>query len=228
MHQITLMEPGRFVGETRPPPNTPPGHALVRLHRIGICGTDLHAFAGRQPFFSYPRVLGHELGVEVLAVPVGETKVKVGDRCAVEPYLNCGTCGVCRAGRTNCCETLKVLGVHTDGGMAEKISVPSDKLFPSSVLSPDQLALVETLGIGQHAVERAGLSPGVEVLIIGAGPIGLAVVQFAKAAGAAVRVLELNPMRRQFVEKFGVPAIAAFDGKLSAVVFDATGSKASM
>jgi 2-desacetyl-2-hydroxyethyl bacteriochlorophyllide A dehydrogenase len=161
-------------------------------------------------------------------MPPGETRVNVGDHCAVEPYLNCGTCGVCRAGRTNCCETLKVLGVHTDGGMTERIVVPVGKLFPSKTLALDQLALVETLGIGQHAVERAGLTPGIDVLVIGAGPIGLAVVQFANAAGAVVRVLELNSARRAFVERFGVPAIDTFDGKLTSVVFDATGSKASM
>jgi 2-desacetyl-2-hydroxyethyl bacteriochlorophyllide A dehydrogenase len=228
MRQIVLDEPGRFSARTTAEPDVPPGHALVAVKRIGVCGTDLHAFAGRQPFFTYPRVLGHELGVEVLAVPPGETRVKVGDRCAVEPYLNCGTCGVCRVGRTNCCETLKVLGVHCDGGMSDRIAVPVGKLFPSTTLTLDQLALVETLGIGQHAVERAGLEPGVDVLVVGAGPIGLAVVQFAKAAGARVRVHELNPVRRAFVEKFGVGTIPQFDGKVASVVFDATGSKASM
>jgi 2-desacetyl-2-hydroxyethyl bacteriochlorophyllide A dehydrogenase len=223
-----LDEPGRFSARETAEPAVPPGHALVAVKRVGVCGTDLHAFAGRQPFFSYPRVLGHELGVEVLAVPPGETRMNVGDRCAVEPYLNCSTCGVCRAGRTNCCETLRVLGVHCDGGMAERIAVPVHKLFPSTTLTLDQLALVETLGIGQHAIERAGLKPGIDILVIGAGPIGLAVVQFAKAAGATVTVLELNPVRRASVERFGATAVAEFDGKRVSVVFDATGSKASM
>jgi 2-desacetyl-2-hydroxyethyl bacteriochlorophyllide A dehydrogenase len=223
-----LDEPGRFSARVEAEPAVPPGHALVAVKRIGVCGTDLHAFAGRQPFFTYPRVLGHELGVEVLDLPPGETRVKVGDRCAVEPYLNCGTCGVCRAGRTNCCETLTVLGVHCDGGMSERIAVPVGKLFPSTTLTLDQLALVETLGIGQHAVERAGQEPGVDVLVVGAGPIGLAVVQFAKAAGADVHVIELNPVRRAFVEKFDVGVISQFDGKVASVVFDATGSKVSM
>jgi 2-desacetyl-2-hydroxyethyl bacteriochlorophyllide A dehydrogenase len=228
MRQIVLYEPGRFSAREAAEPAVPPGHALVAVKRVGVCGTDLHAFAGRQPFFSYPRVLGHELGVEVLAVPPGEMRVNVGDHCAVEPYLNCGTCGVCRAGRTNCCETLRVLGVHCDGGMAERIAVPVHKLFPSTTLTLDQLALVETLGIGQHAVERAGLESGTNVLLIGAGPIGLAVVQFAKSAGATVTVLELNPIRRAFVERFGAQAVAEFDGQRAAVVFDATGNKASM
>ncbi len=228
MLQITLLEPGRFAAREAAEPDVPPGHALVAVRRIGVCGTDLHAFAGRQPFFTYPRVLGHELGVEVLAVPPGDHGIEAGDLCAVEPYLNCGTCRTCRAGKSNCCETLKVLGVHCDGGMGERIAVPVTKLFPSTTLTLDQLALVETLGIGQHAVERAGLTPGTEVLVVGAGPIGLAVVQFAKAAGATVRVVELNPVRRTLVEKFGAEAIAEFDGKLVPVVFDATGSKAAM
>jgi 2-desacetyl-2-hydroxyethyl bacteriochlorophyllide A dehydrogenase len=226
--QITLDEPGRFSARHADEPAGLPGHALVAVKKIGVCGTDLHAFAGRQPFFSYPRVLGHELGVEVLAVPPGETRVKVGDHCAVEPYLNCGACGVCLRKRWNCCETLQVLGVHCDGGMSERIGVRVDKLFPSATLTLDQLALVETLGIGRHAVDRAGLTPGIDVLVVGAGPIGLAVVQFALAAEAEVTVLELNSVRRKFVERFGAGTIPEFNGKLSSVVFDCTGNKASM
>src|SRR5579872_2922217 len=149
MKAIRLEEPGRlqFVSSEPPPP---PGtdEALVRVRRVGVCGTDIHAFGGSQPFFSYPRILGHELGVEVLAVGESVTNVKPGDRCSVEPYLNCGICFACRSGRPNCCSALKVLGVHTDGGMREQIAVPARKLHPSAKLSFDQLGLVETLGIG--------------------------------------------------------------------------------
>lgn len=229
MRLVTLQEPGRFALGERPPPEPPPGHALVRVHRVGVCGTDLHAFAGRQPFFSYPRVLGHELGVEVLSVPPGDHGLKPGDRCAVEPYLWCGECHACRIGKPNCCEHLRVLGVHTDGGMCGQFAVPIENLYRSDKLSFEQLALVETLGIGYHAVERAAIRPGNSVLVVGAGPIGLSVVEFARTSGGGVRVLDVNPGRRAFVaERWDVEAIAEPDATLADVVIDATGSPKAM
>jgi threonine dehydrogenase-like Zn-dependent dehydrogenase len=238
MLEIVLQRPGQFTAGRAPPPRPSPGEALVRIRRVGVCGTDLHAFAGRQPFFEYPRILGHELGVEVVEVVPGETLASdaapvntaliSGDRCAIEPYLRCGGCGACRAGRYNCCESLQCLGVHTDGGMRELLRVPLALLHKSESLSLDQLALVETLGIGAHAVARSGLDQGESVLVVGAGPIGLATVQFAQLSGARVRVLEPNPARREFVTQFGAVALAAPDGATYDVVFDATGNAAAM
>jgi 2-desacetyl-2-hydroxyethyl bacteriochlorophyllide A dehydrogenase len=242
MKAIRLEAPGRFAPAELPgtlPPG--PGEALVRIRRVGICGTDLHAFRGRQPFFSYPRILGHELGVEVEAVGQGVAGLKQGDRCSVEPYLTCGTCVACRRGKTNCCTTLQVLGVHIDGGLRERLVLPAVKLHKSEILSLDQLALVETLGIGAHAVDRAGPEPDETVLVVGAGPIGLSVIQFAKLAGARVLVLDVNPARLAFCrERLGVEEAIATDtdpvtvlqaltrGELPTVVFDATGNAASM
>ena len=161
MKTIVLDEPFKFRVSDTPEPGPPAaGEALVQVHRLGICGTDYHAYRGRQPFFSYPRILGHELGVEVLALGSEGSGLSVGDLCAVEPYLNCGQCIACRAGKTNCCASLKVLGVHVDGGMRERIVVPVQKLHKSTKLNLDQLALVETLGIGAHAVERAAIQSG--------------------------------------------------------------------
>ena len=228
MQQIVLEQPGRFMSVEAAPPVRQEGEALVRVHRVGVCGTDLHAFAGHQPYFVYPRILGHELAVEVVEAPENSSGIRAGDRCAVEPYLSCGQCHACRAGKYNCCERLQVLGVHTDGGMREFVTVPVDRLHKSEKLSLDQLALVETLGIGAHAVERSGLRAGEEALVVGAGPIGLAVVQFALAAGGRVRVLEVSPQRRQFVGRFGVEALAAADDELADVVFDATGNAVAM
>ncbi len=228
MLQVTLVEPGRFESSTAETSVIKPGHALVRVRRIGVCGTDLHAFAGRQPFFTYPRILGHELGVEIVALPKGTTGFKIGDRCCIEPYLNCGKCKPCLKGKTNCCETLKVLGVHIDGGMRETIVVPLERLYRTDSLSYDQLALVETLSIGQHAVQRAQLQPGEDVLVVGAGPIGLAVVQFALLTGAHVLVLERSPNRRVFAERFGVKAIDDAGKRVFDCVFDATGNQTAM
>ncbi|MFZ4682101.1 MAG: alcohol dehydrogenase catalytic domain-containing protein, partial [Terrimicrobiaceae bacterium] len=185
MKTLVLESPGRLVLTESPDLAAPPdGWALVRVRRIGVCGTDIHAYNGNQPFFSYPRILGHELGVEIVDVGENDEGLNPGDRCAVEPYLNCGRCIACRRGKENCCTSLQVLGVHVDGGQREFLHVPTAKLHGSRWLSLDQLALVETLGIGAHAVNRAAVEAGETVLVIGAGPIGMAVIQFAGAAGA--------------------------------------------
>lgn len=228
MKQIVLERPGRFVAVDADAPIRHHDEALVRVHRVGVCGTDLHAFAGQQPFFTFPRILGHELGVEVIEAPANDRGIKPGDRCAVEPYLSCGECHACKIGKRNCCERLKVLGVHMDGGMRPLLAVPIDRLHKSARLSLDQLALVEALGIGAHAVARSGLRAGEEVLVVGAGPIGLAVVQFALAAGGRVRVLEINPARREFMARLGLETLAYPDDRLAEVVFDATGSAVAM
>ena len=232
MHTIVLTNPGSLELIETPAPGRPdPGEALVRVHRIGICGTDLHAFRGVQPFFDYPRILGHELGVEIVEIGENHPALAPGDRCTVEPYLNCGRCGACLSGRTNCCDELRVLGVHTDGGMRPLIKVPVTKLHSSASLSLDQLALVEMLGIGAHAAERADPQPGESVLVIGAGPIGLSVIQFCALAGANVTVVDINPARLAFCrDHLGVPRCLPEPPVADpfTAVFDATGNPKSM
>lgn len=243
MKTITLIEPGKLELSNLPFPQPPgPGEALVRVRRIGVCGTDIHAYAGRQPFFTYPRILGHELGVEVLEMGEGVERIKPGDKCSVEPYLNCGKCIACRRGKPNCCADIKVLGVHGDGGMREQFVVRADKLHNSEKLDFDQLALVEPLAIGCHAVDRASLERGEFALVIGAGPIGLATTQFALEAGARVIVLDVNEARLAFCRKvlgveFTIDATkqntidALLDitkGDLPTAIFDATGNPKSM
>lgn len=228
MIEIVLNRPGEFGERETDAPNSSETNALVSVRSIGVCGTDLHAFAGRQPFFNYPRVLGHELGVEVLEAPPNSLGINAGDRCAIEPYVNCGACRACELNRPNCCPDLKVLGVHVDGGMRPLLSVPVRLLHRSEKLSLDQLALVETLGIGAHAVARSEVKAGETALIVGAGPIGLGVIQFAQLAGPELRVLELNESRREFVRGLGVEVISEFDGRLSDLVFDATGNPRAM
>ncbi len=228
MRQIILERPGQFHEQFAAPAPAAPGEAVVRVHRVGVCGTDLHAFAGRQPFFTYPRILGHELGVEVVSAPPNDRHIEAASLCAIEPYISCGHCHACRLNRPNCCESLKVLGVHCEGGMRPFLNVPVELLHRSDKLSLDQLALVETLGIGAHAVARSGIREGEEALVVGAGPIGLAVVQFAQAVGARIRMLEISEPRRAFVEKLGVETIDKFDGRLADVVFDATGNPQAM
>ena len=242
MFQIVLTSPGSLAAAEGPEPGLPgPGEALVRVHRLGVCGTDLHAFAGNQPFFSYPRILGHELGVEVLQVGAGVTDLAIGDRCAVEPYLNCGRCRACRSGKPNCCSELKVLGVHVDGGMRPFLHLPAAKLHRSGSLSFDQLALVETVAIGAHAVERAEVAPGEVVLVLGAGPIGLGAIQLARTTGARLIVADVSAERLEFCRRrLGVTEVIRVDdafkasllnttsGELPSVVIDATGNAGSM
>ena len=244
MKAIQLEKPQSFRVIEIPEPSAPgPGEALIRIHRIGICGTDYSGFLGKMPFFSYPRIPGHELGVEVVAVGDGVSTVKPGDHCAVEPYINCQKCYCCRRGYTNCCEAHKTLGVMCDGGMCERMLIPARKLHVSGKLSFDQLALVETLAIGCHAVNRGNPQPGEHVLVIGAGPIGLSVVEFAKLSGAKTIVMDMNEQRLAFVrEKMGVPDTILTkgdgeelkrlseitNGQLADVVVDATGSNKSM
>src|SRR5688572_28201644 len=181
MKAIQLKQPLDFQRIDIPDPDRPgPDEALVRVHRVGICGTDLAGYLGKMPFYSYPRIPGHELGVEVLEVGSNVTNVRPGDRCSVEPYINCGDCFACHRGAGNCCMHLQVLGVHTDGGMRPRFIVPARKLHLSTRLTLEQLALVETLAIGCHAVKRGDPKPGDWTLLIGAGPIGLATLEFIR------------------------------------------------
>jgi 2-desacetyl-2-hydroxyethyl bacteriochlorophyllide A dehydrogenase len=241
MQTVVLERPGEFrLGQAAEPGPPGPGEARVRVRRVGVCGTDLHAFRGKQPFFTYPRIVGHELGVEVVEAAAG-TGVAPGDRCAVEPYLHCGTCLPCRRGKTNCCVRLQTLGVHIDGGMQESLRLPAAKLHRSAHLSLDELALVEMLTIGAHAVRRAELRPGEAAAVIGAGPIGLSTAAMAGLVGARVLLLDVSAARRELAGRLlpGVPCLEAGDatvaeleargnGDLPTAVFDATGNPQSM
>jgi 2-desacetyl-2-hydroxyethyl bacteriochlorophyllide A dehydrogenase len=228
LRQILLKAPGVMVEHQVSVPKPACGEALLQIRRVGVCGSDFHALAGRHPAYTYPRVLGHELAGEVVEAAPNEAGIKVGDRCAIDPYVNCGVCAPCKLGRTNCCEQLKVLGIHTDGGMQALLPVRADLLHKSATLSFDQLALVETLGIGAHAVSRSQMKSGDQSLVIGAGPVGLSTILFAKAAGAKVRVREPNPHRQTLAERLGAEVCSGPDDRLADVVFDATGNASSM
>ena len=172
------------------------GETLLKIERIGICGTDLHAFEGTQPYFNYPRILGHELAATILETKaVGFTS---GDKVTIIPYMHCGNCIACNSGKNNCCVNMRVFGVHIDGGMREFVTVPNHALLKNEGLSIDELGLVEPLAIGAHAVNRAAVTKGEFVLVIGAGPIGLGIAQFARIAGAHVIVVDVNDDRLQF------------------------------
>lgn len=237
MKTLVCTTPGTFEYITKEKPLLTPGNAIIKIKRIGICGTDLHAFEGTQPFFSYPRVLGHELSGELLEFDDADGFEK-GESVTFIPYFNCGECIACRSAKPNCCTDIKVCGVHVDGGMAEYLSVPSRTLIHGEGLSFDELALVEPLAIGAHGVRRAAIQEDEFVLVIGAGPIGLGTMEFARIAGAKVIALDINDARLAFCkDKIKVPYVVnatapdvlqqlrdITGGDMPTVVIDATGS----
>lgn len=216
------------------------GEALIRVRRIGLCGTDMHIFRGTQPFLQYPRVMGHELSGEVVTAPAG-FDLAPGDQVYVMPYLSCGTCVACRQGKTNCCTNIQVLGVHRDGGMAEYLSVPAKFVFKTEGISLDDAAMLEFLAIGLHAVRRGGVRLGQKVLVVGAGPIGVAAALFAQLKGGEVTVLDSRADRLAFCnDVLGIARTVVVGendkqllsdisgGEFFDVVFDATGSVKAM
>lgn len=231
MRSLILERPGRLVWKdaTEPEEN---GGVLVAVRRVGICGTDIHAYAGRQPGFTYPVRLGHELAVQML-------EDAPGTLCAVNPYMHCGFCIACRWGKTNCCTSLSVLGVHCDGGLTRRLRIASTHLYASRRLASDILAMVEPLVVGYHAVRRAQLGKGDTVLVVGMGPIGLGVAMCAVQIGARVICADLRADRLGFANHVTPNVLDAseslagslrdmLNGDLPRTVIDATGSSKAM
>ncbi len=241
MKYIICERPGKFLLKEKDAPRKKAGEALLKVKKVGICGTDLHAYAGNQAFFTYPRILGHELATQVVEIGDNPQGIKAGDNVVVMPYVNCGKCIACRNAKTNCCTNLQVLGVHTDGGMQEYISVPIDLLIPAKQLSDDQMAVVEPLAIGAHAIRRAALKSTETIVVVGCGPIGIGILKLAQIAGAKVIAIDMNEQRLGYAEKnigvdhtvnAGAEAVKKVaeitNGDMATVVFDATGHKGAL
>lgn len=242
MKAIILENPGAFKQIVKEHPGKPGrDQVLLKIKRLGICGTDLHAYNGKQPFFTYPRILGHEIAAEAIEVGENISHVKAGDLCAVMPYRNTIVDQAVRRGKTNCGSGLSVLGVHEDGAMQEYIICEGALVFPANGLPPEQIAVIEPIAIGSHAVERAGITPNDIVLIVGAGPIGIAVIMMALLKSPRIVVLDTNQKRLDFVGSRypGVETMIAddnvmdkltqlLDGNLPTIVIDATGNRESM
>ena len=240
MRAVLCRNPGDLQIVQYPLPERKPGEALVRIRRIGVCGTDMHIYQGNQPYFTYPRVMGHELSGEIVEAAKGSA-LRAGDPVYVVPYLHCGHCIACRAGKTNCCTSLKVLGVHIDGGMCEYLALPETHLFKAEGITLDEAAMVEFLAIGAHAVARGRVSRGSRALVVGAGPIGVGVAIFAGLHGAEVTVIDGREDRLAFASRLDavqhtirlgendVERIKANTaGELYDFVFDCTGSPKAM
>lgn len=241
MNYIVCEKPGLLRIRDKPSPVRLPGEALLRIKKVGICGTDMHAYGGRQAFFSYPRILGHELAAEILQIEPNDKKLREGDDVVVMPYVSCNICFACRSGKPNCCTSIQVLGVHADGGMQEQICVPVSLLIPAPGLSTNTMAIVEPLAIGAHALMRSHLQKGETIVVVGCGPIGAGIIIQAQYLGARVIAVDTSSARLEYARNhFGVEDIVpggegAIEkireltaGDMAAVVCDATGNKAAL
>jgi 2-desacetyl-2-hydroxyethyl bacteriochlorophyllide A dehydrogenase len=240
MLTVTCESPGALVAHQRPRPSRGHREVLLRVKRVGVCGTDLHIFTGHQPYLQYPRVMGHELS-GVVEEADADSGLAPGDAVYVMPYLSCGHCIACRQGKTNCCVRLQVLGVHRDGAFAEFISVPQHFVGKADDITLDQAAMLEFLAIGAHAVRRGEVAAGQRVLVVGAGPIGIGAMIFSQLRGAVVTAIDGRQDRLDFALKHaGASAAVALaegdeaelarltEGEFFDVVFDATGSSHAM
>ncbi|EFM2061810.1 TPA: zinc-binding alcohol dehydrogenase family protein [Escherichia coli] len=238
---LICQQPKELVWEQREMPIPGDDEALIRIKSVGICGTDTHAWDGNQPFFSYPRVLGHEICGEIVELGKNIADLKNGQQVAVIPYVVCQECPACKSGRTNCCENISVIGVHQDGGFSEYLSVPEANILPAEGIDSQAAALIEPFAISAHSVRRAAITPGEQVLVVGAGPIGLGAAAIAKADGAQVVVADTRAARREHAatrldlpvldpsaEDFDDQLRAHFDGSLAQKVIDATGNQHAM
>ncbi|OAN66442.1 zinc-binding alcohol dehydrogenase family protein [Sphingomonas sp. TDK1] len=239
MRTIVCNAPFELTQVQREAPTPGPGEVLIRIRRVGLCGTDYHIFAGRHPFLQYPRVMGHELGGEVVELGEG-TSLALGQIVAINPYLACGHCIACRKGKPNACVNIRVLGVHSDGGMAELLVVPEAAVLDASGLTVDQAAMIEFLAIGAHAVSRVPKDGEGRMLVVGAGPIGVASALFARLDGFEVTLVDQRAQRLAFArdqlgfdglvadENLGEQLIARTQGDMFDVVIDATGALPAM
>ncbi len=222
--------PGAIRLERRATPAPQHGEALIRVGAAGLCAGDLYIFQGRNPYVTYPRVGGHEVAGTVAALGPDTEGPAVGARVVVEPFIGCGACYPCRTGRYNCCTRLCIIGVHREGGFAEFVVAPVAKLhaLPAS-LSMLAASFAEPLAIGVHALRRAAVTAEDTVLVLGTGPIGLAVIEAARALGASVWASDIDETRLETARRFGAEAVAAADvaartgGEGVPVVVEATG-----
>lgn len=198
MLSLSCISPGKLIYQGTPNQALAPGFAMLQVCRVGLCGTDYHAYQGNQPFFEYPRILGHEIAARIVELSDGDHGFSLGETVTVLPYLSCGKCIACLHQKPNCCEHISVLGVHQDGAFREFIQVPISSLIRAAGLSLDALALIEPLAIGAHGVAVAGECAGENLLVIGAGPIGLGTAKIAQIKGAKVIVADFNENRLKF------------------------------
>ncbi|SMC22975.1 2-desacetyl-2-hydroxyethyl bacteriochlorophyllide A dehydrogenase [Clostridium acidisoli DSM 12555] len=216
--------------------------ALIKVKVLGICGSDIGAYRGVNPLVSYPRIIGHEIAGEILEIGHNSKGIEKGERVIIDPYIYCSRCYPCSLGRTNCCEDLKVLGVHIDGGMTEFFTHPSELLFKVPENIPwEQIPMAEPLTIALHAIHRTKVKKEEHVVINGAGAIGILIALSAMAYGAIPIVIDIVDERLEFAAKLGIKNTINIsrqnaeekirkitNGRMSEVVIEASGANAAI
>lgn len=209
MKAMMLRGGGELSYETVPDPSPASGEVVVKVHACSICGSDVHAFHGKHPRLTFPRILGHEFAGEIVAVGKGLRNYRIGQRVCCDIDFPCGVCGPCRDGRSNICEKLRTMGFDRDGAYAEYASIPDFNLYPlPDSVSYDQASAVQVLGISYHAIaHRVKPRIGEKIAIIGAGPIGLGAAAIAQLMGAEVTVLDILDYRLAMAQKLGIVSV---------------------
>lgn len=191
MKALVLHAPGSAVIESVPEPEPRPGEALLRVRRVGLCGSDLNSYRGRNPMVDFPRIPGHEIAATIVALPEGPSHLSIGMDVTALPYTSCGECSACRNGRNNACLSNRTLGVQRDGALTEYITLPVEKLYPAQ-LNLKELCLVEPLTVGFHAVARARVTESDTVAIFGCGGVGLGAVAASAFRGATTIAIDVD------------------------------------
>ncbi|HEX3985000.1 MAG TPA: zinc-binding alcohol dehydrogenase family protein [Acidobacteriaceae bacterium] len=200
MKAVVMHAPADVRVETVPDPTPQPGEALLRVRRVGLCGTDLSSWRGRNPLVSYPRIPGHEIAATI--VDPGNGPLPAGADVTLSPYANCGHCSACRNGRPNACRDNRTLGVQRDGGLAEFLAVPVEKLLTGN-LQLEELCLVEPLTVGAHAVARAHIASHDIVAIFGCGGVGLGAVAASAFRGATTIAIDIDDAKLEIAREAG-------------------------
>ncbi len=207
MKAIVISNPNEIEIREVPMPVVKEGEALLKVKYVGICGADVASFTGNQPFTTYPRIPGHEFSAEIVEIPENDRGLQVGDIVTCNPYFNCTTCYSCQRGFVNCCTDNQTMGVQRDGAFCEYISMPIERIYDGKGLSAQELALIEPFSISQHAVSRAQIKESDNVLIIGAGPIGLFALLAAKQKCKRIAVADILDNRLQLAKEYGADAV---------------------
>lgn len=209
MLQQVMTAPGKISFREAETPAAAAGQALLKVMKIGICGSDIHVYHGTHPFTSYPVTQGHEVSCQVAAVGEGVSGLTVGQKVTVEPQVFCGNCYPCRHGKYNLCEHLKVMGFQTTGAASQYFAVDAEKITPlPEDMSYDQGAMIEPLAVAVHAAKRAGVLDGRGIAVLGAGPIGILVAQSVKALGAGrVLVTDISDYRLSKAKECGADCV---------------------
>lgn len=243
MLQQVMTAPGKIEFREIETPVPKAGEALIRIMKIGVCGSDIHVWHGKHPFTSYPVTQGHEVSGEIAALGAGVENLEVGQKVTIQPQVVCGKCYPCRHGKYNLCETLKVMGFQTTGVASEYFAVDAAKVTPlPQEMSFDEGAMIEPLAVAVHAVRKFGDMQGMRVAVLGAGPIGILVAQAAKGMGAeSVLITDISDLRLEKARQcgvdfcvntceadFGEALVSSFGPDKADVIYDCAGNNVTM